>query len=106
MSLPSAEHQPPSCGACGGDTDYDGDEYYCDDCDLGFDEQTLEASFRDPDAEVCGHPCDSKWHKDNAITVGQGFKCNSCQLPKGHDNGGGWFHWTDCERITLAGGVS
>ncbi|AXH50524.1 hypothetical protein SEA_RUTHY_61 [Gordonia phage Ruthy] len=100
MTLPSADHQAPACGACHGETSFDGDDFVCYDCHLAFGKDTLDVRFLDPDAEVCGAPCANTWHDDNAITVGQGFNCHPCQLPKGHDHPA-WFHWTGCEPITL-----
>lgn len=101
MSLPHAEHQYPSCGACGGDTDRDGDDYYCDDCGLTFVGNDLTPEFRDPDDSVCGVPCGNTWHRPGALWKGTTFDCGTCELPKGHASP---FHWTDCKtRPTTSG---
>ncbi|MBM7280335.1 hypothetical protein JTZ10_21560 [Gordonia rubripertincta] len=106
MSLPSAEHQSPSCGACQSETSHDGDDFVCEDCQLAFDSYTLEARFLDEDVEPCGKPCENTWHGDHKIHRGQGYRCHPCQLPKGHEEFGGWHHWTGCEPILLDGGAS
>ena len=94
QQLPNADHQYPACGCCGGDTTSYGDgEFYCEDCELGFDEATLTAHFRDPEAPVCGIECDNDWHKrPGAIYPGVSFDCRPCALPKGHTS----MHWTGC----------
>ncbi|OFB37950.1 hypothetical protein BA059_16770 [Mycolicibacterium sp. (ex Dasyatis americana)] len=97
MSLPNAERQPPACGACGGDTYYD-DGFVCEDCQLFFDRDSLEASFIDPGAKVCGAACDNTWHGDHKIKPGTGFQCGTCQLPAGHTS----LHWRDCQTVNLA----
>lgn len=96
--LPSAEHQSPACGACQGETEYTGDKFACYDCGLSFDLDTLEASFIDPDAQVCGAQCDNYWHGDNKIRPGEGYVCGTCRLPSGHTC---CLHWTGCELVSL-----
>ncbi|KIU17891.1 hypothetical protein [Mycolicibacterium llatzerense] len=91
-ALPDAELQYPVCGACGADTDYDGDTFSCDDCQLQFDRDDLTASFLDEDAAVCGAACDNKWHGANMIKPGVRFECGTCLLPSGHKSD----HWTHC----------
>jgi len=102
-ALPSAEHQSPSCGACGSETTFDGDDFVCEDCQLAFEPNYLNASFLNPEAEPCGSPCDNSWHGDHKIKRGFGYDCNPCQLPAGHES----FHWTGCQSkpLTAAAGV-
>lgn len=95
--LPDGEHQPPACGACCGDTRFDGDDFVCDDCQLVFTPDSLQASFLDPDAQTCGAKCDNYWHGDNEIQVGMGYRCGTCALPAGHES----LHWTGCQSVTL-----
>ncbi len=99
MSLPNAEQQTPACGACGADTDWDGDDWACYDCLIYFNPDTLEASFLDPDgaARACGHPCDNTWHGDHKIKPGHGFECGTCELPAGHTSP----HWFGCQPVRI-----
>jgi hypothetical protein len=101
-ALPDAEAQYPRCGACGRETDYDGDNFCCYDCGLGFDTDDMTAFYLDPDLDACGHPCDNTWHRPDAIEVGRGYECQPCALPRGHKS----VHWTACEVVLSAGVVS
>lgn len=92
--LPPAEMQYPSCGCCGSETSHDGDVLCCYGCGLDFDGATMEASFRDPDAEMCGNPCENGYHQPDRLRPGSRFTCAPCQLPTGHES----LHWTACER--------
>ena len=91
MSLPSCAVQYPSCGACCGDTEFDGDGFYCDDCglDYGNGDDGTEATFRDEEQSPCGEPCDNHWHGKDQLDL----TCTPCELPKGHTS----MHWTDCK---------
>lgn len=82
--LPDAEPQNPSCGACYGDTDFDGDDFVCEDCQLAFSPRDFHAFFLDPDAEKCGKTCENPWHGPDKIKPGIEFNCGPCQLPTGH----------------------
>lgn len=90
--LPDATQQNPACGVCGSETHHDFDAFICDDCQLTFDEFTLEASFLDPTAETCGKPCDNGWHRPGRIKPGLEFDCRTCQLPAGHES----LCWRGC----------
>lgn len=92
IRLPDAEHQYPTCGTCSGETWHDGDTFICDDCQLAFDSNTLEASFLDSDAKACGKPCDNPWHRPGRIQPGVEYDCNPCQLPDAHKS----LCWTGC----------
>lgn len=92
--LPSAVHQSPACGACGGDTRCDRGVFICEDCQLRFDPDDLGASFLDPKAETCGVQCSNYWHADHLIERGRGFDCGTCRLPSGHQS---HLHWTNCQ---------
>jgi hypothetical protein len=91
MSLPSCTIQYPACGACGDDTDHDGDGFYCDDCglDYGDGDESSPATFRDEEQPPCGKPCDNGWHKPEALDL----ICSPCELPKDHNS----MCWTDCK---------
>lgn len=97
MRLPDAEHQPPACGACGGDTYYQ-DGFVCEDCQLFFDRDSLAAEFIEPRAKVCGAACDNTWHGDHKIKPGRGFNCGTCELPDSHTS----MHWFSCQPVTIA----
>lgn len=94
--LPDAEVRHPACGCCGGDTDFDGDVFWCEPCGLDFDRATMEAAFRDAEAETCGNPCENGWHEPDRLRPGSRFTCTPCQLPAGHTS----LHWTACERAS------
>lgn len=94
--LPNASHQNPACGACGDETRYD-DGYFCEDCQLAFDTDTLEAAFLDPSAVACGQPCTNYWHGNHKIRQGYGYLCGTCELPTGHES----MHWTGCRQVVL-----
>lgn len=96
-ALPEASVQNPACGACHGETHFDGDNFYCEDCQLSFDCDDLSASFLDPEAEPCGYGCDNLWHDDHKIKQGVGFDCGICKLPTGHTS----MHWTGCQSKSL-----
>lgn len=91
MSLPKCAVQHPACGACGDDTEHDGDSFYCDGCDLdyGNGDDGNEAQFRDEELPECGKPCDNGWHDAEHLDL----ECTPCKLPAGHRN----WHWTDCQ---------
>ncbi|MDH6199221.1 hypothetical protein M2272_005889 [Mycobacterium frederiksbergense] len=97
MALPNAEHQCPACGACGGETCYD-DGFVCEDCQLFFNRDSLEASFLDPGDKECREPCDNKWHGDHLIKPGWKFQCGTCELPAGHKS----LHFYDCQPVKVA----
>lgn len=99
MSLPTCSVQYPSCGACHGETQYDGDSFYCEDCclDYGDGEDSTEATFRDEEAEPCGNPCDNYFHGPHEICEGKGYDCRPCALPDGHTSP----HWTNCELVDV-----
>jgi hypothetical protein len=90
--LPDAVVKNPSCGVCGDETHFDGDVFTCDDCQLAFNCDDLNASFLDSDAEPCGKSCDNSWHGDNRIKAGVRYDCGTCQLPSGHES----LCWTGC----------
>lgn len=96
-ALPDAVQQHPACGVCGVETDADGDDFVCRDCQLVFDHDDLSASFLNPETPACGAPCDNTWHGDNLITPGIGYDCGDCKLPSGHQS----LHWTGCRSKTL-----
>ncbi|QGZ16954.1 hypothetical protein SEA_LITTLETOKYO_62 [Arthrobacter phage LittleTokyo] len=86
--LPGYCIEYPTCGACGGATEHDGDSFYCDDCGLTFGrDESDPAEFRDEDAEVCGKACDNSWHPT------LGLVCYPCMLPALHRSD----CWTGCE---------
>ena len=91
VKLPTCSVHYPACGACGGETDHDGDTYYCDPCGLdygdGADDTT--ATYRAPDADPCGAPCSNAWHGSRDLGP---YDCTPCQLPTGHKSP----HWTAC----------
>lgn len=93
--LPACSIQYPSCGACGQDTDHDGDTFYCNDCglDYGNGEDQTEAEFRDEDAEPCAQACDNYWHGADKIREGWTYDCLPCPLPAGHTSD----HWNPCD---------
>lgn len=91
--LPDAQPQHPACGVCQGETCFDGDQFYCEDCQLSFTADNLTASFLDDRAKPCGEPCVNAWHGDNKIRQGLGFDCGTCRLPTGHMS----MHWTGCQ---------
>lgn len=100
LTLPAAEHQAPSCGACGAETRCDEPGYFqCDDCGLMFDGVYLIASYLDPEADPCGKPCTNSWHRPNAIQSGKGFECVPCALPDGHTSD----CWHDCKAVRIDG---
>lgn len=86
--LPSCIIQYPACGACGSDTEHDGDSFYCDDCGLDFGPDDSEpATFRDEEQPACGKECRNNWHKVYELT------CEECKLPEGHKSD----CWTGCK---------
>lgn len=91
MSLPVCAVQYPSCGACGGETEHDGDSFYCDDCqlDYGNGDDGNEAQFRDEEILPCGKPCDNTWHGPKHFDL----ECTPCRLPATHTD----MCWTDCK---------
>ncbi len=94
-NLPPAEWQYPSCGACGSDTDHDGDGYVCYPCGLSFgqgERGDLAAHYLDSEAETCGEACSNWWHGDDRISPGSRYECGTCALPKDHQSG----HWNGC----------
>lgn len=91
--LPFAVEQSPACGACNGETTFDGDDFVCEDCQLCFDpNDDLRASFLNPETEPCGDECDNSWHGANKIKPGLSYECGACKLPAGHMS----MHWTGC----------
>ena len=96
LKLPYCSIQNPACGACGSETSHDGDSFYCEPCGLDYgDGSETRATYRDEDAEPCGHPCSNYWHGPDLITPGWSFLCVPCPLPASHDNG----HWHDCTLV-------
>jgi hypothetical protein len=93
-NLPPAEPQNPSCGACGAETDFDGDSFVCQECQLSFDPNDLTAEYLDPETAPCSYACDNFWHLPGQATV-HGFDCEPCALPAGHTS----LHWTACEAV-------
>jgi hypothetical protein len=99
MNLPPAELQYPTCGACKAETSHDGDSFACYDCGLAFSEGDLTAQYINPDAKMCGSPCDNFWHRPGKI-AGMAFDCGTCQLPTGHAS----HHYTNCAASRICGG--
>lgn len=97
-ALPDAVVQNPACGACNGETSFEGEAFTCEDCRLYFHADNFSASFIDADAKPCGSPCDNGWHGDHKIRQGTGYDCGTCQLPAGHDS----QCWTGCQSKQLA----
>ena len=64
VKLPSCRTQAPECGACRGETFYDGSDFICDECGLfygdGFDGTT--AVYIDTGTPPCCAPCSNAWH--------------------------------------------
>lgn len=100
-NLPYCRAQNPACGACGSDTDFDGDVFVCWGCCLNYGdgEDETVAEFLDEETAACNIPCSNFWHGDNMIAKGGGYDCNPCALPNGHEN----MHWTNCQPIELPG---
>ena len=96
-ALPDAVVQSPACGACHGETYFEGNCHVCVDCRLRFDLEDLSASFLDDEDEPCGAPCDNSWHGDGKIREGIGYDCGACKLPADHES----MHWTGCQSKTL-----
>ena len=92
VKLPSCRTQAPECGACRGETFYDGSDFICDECGLfygdGFDGTT--AVYINPDRPPCGAPCSNTWHRSRDLS--HYYDCTPCQLPAGHKAA----HWTAC----------
>ena len=91
VTLPTCSVRYPTCGACGCETDHDGDTYYCDLCgfDYGDGADDTTATYRAPDADPCGEPCSNSWHGSRDLGP---YDCTPCQLPAGHKAA----HWTAC----------
>ena len=90
--LPDATYPHPTCGTCGSETVLECGTFFCYECDLTFDPDDLTATYRDPAAEACSHPCENTWHQPHAIKQGHGYDCQPCALPAGHES----LHWTGC----------
>ncbi|MEE6280168.1 hypothetical protein [Georgenia sp. MJ170] len=104
LNLPAAEHETPSCGACGSSTRYEDADFTCDDCGLVFDGETLKASYLDPDAQTCGAACSNEWHHSpGAIRPGWAFRCGTCVLPVDHVPGP-FGHYHGCEPFEVGEG--
>jgi hypothetical protein len=90
VSLPTCKVQNPACGACGMDTDFDGDSFACYDCGLNYFEgdDYTEAEFLE-EVSACGVECSNGWHKTPSFDLA----CEPCKLPKGHKS----MCWTDCK---------
>lgn len=90
MSLPSCQHQTPSCGACGSNTTFDGDSFLCYDCGLNYGDgdEMNEPEFIE-EVKACNWPCDNYWHGPDQLDL----TCSRCELPAGHSS----LHWTDCK---------
>lgn len=99
MSLPVCSIQYPTCGACGGETEWDCDGICCKPCGLyyGKGEDQTEAEFLDETDEPCGKPCDNYWHGDEKITSKYRYECTACKLPEGHTSD----HWSDCKPVRI-----
>lgn len=96
LRLPSCAVQSPACGACGADTEHDGDSFVCYDCGLNYGEgrEDVPAEYIDEELEPCGRECDNYWHKEGRLGVV--MACEPCKLPAGHKPD----CWTDCEAAT------
>lgn len=102
-SIPNAVRQDPLCGCCSGEMYLYGDVFICEDCQLQFDPDTLEASYLDQDAGPCGDPCTNHWHGPSQIKLGYEFVCAPCALPAGHDDrAGAPHHWRPCDMVPVA----
>ena len=98
-NLPTCSIHNPTCGACGAETEHDGDTYYCDVCDLDYgDGAETTATYRDEDAPPCGAPCANYWHGPDLIRAGWAYECQPCPLPATHEEGG---HWHPCQPVLL-----
>lgn len=96
LKLPGCSVSHPACGACGKETDHDGDSFYCDECNLDYGDggEDSTPTYRDEEAEPCAEPCDNTWHhKPGAIRPEWSYACAPCSLPEGHTSD----HWTPCE---------
>ena len=91
VTLPTCSFHHPTCGACGTETDYDGDSYFCDLCDLDYGDGTDDttATYYTPDAKPCGARCRNPWHGSPSLGP---YDCTPCQLPAGHKAA----HWSAC----------
>lgn len=103
MNVPDESVMPiceavPTCGACGDETDWDGDSFVCYTCglDYGDGKDGTPASYIDPSARRCGRPCGRKWHKQ----LVQISTCGTCVLPNGH----GDECYTDCQVVPATPG--
>ena len=100
--LPRCGFQYPSCGACGAETDHDGDSFYCDPCglDYGYGVDGAEAVFLVEDTPPCGKPCSDTWHRASS-SLGARYECRACALPAGHRSP----CWTNCTPPVMRGGT-
>ena len=90
--LPTCSVRYPACGACGSETDYDGDSLYCDPCGLDYGDGTESKPatyYHTADAKPCGARCRNPWHGSPSLGP---YDCTPCQLPAGHKAA----HWTAC----------
>lgn len=96
--LPVCTIQPPSCGACYGDTRWEGESFQCEDCglDYGRGGDGVQATYIDEEAQPCGKACTNTWHVQGVDRPGGlvRYDCEPCKLPAGHPSS---FCWTDCE---------
>lgn len=98
-NLPVCRVQNPTCGACGGETEWDDDGLACFDCGLDYGDGSdyTEATFLDEDAKSCAVLCTNYWHEPHRIVRGKGYECRPCALPEGHKSD----HWSECELIDI-----
>ena len=91
VTLPTCSVHYPTCGACGGEIDYDGDSYFCAPCDLDYGDgaDDTSAAYYTADAKPCGARCRNPWHVSTSLGP---YDCTPCQLPAGHKAA----HWTAC----------
>lgn len=91
--LPEASPSNPECGACGDETEFDGDDFTCDDCGLWFNTSTMRPSLADPDAPACGASCDHDAEdREMAARRLYAYQCEPCALSEGHASP----HWNGC----------
>ena len=96
-NLPYCSISYPTCGACGEETECEGDSFYCEPCglDYGDGRDGTAATYIDPEAAPCCLPCDEPWHRTPRELGGVPYKCTPCLLPQGHE----YEHWTNCQPI-------
>ena len=92
-TIPSAEWQNPSCGACFRETRCEGSgEFICEDCSLVFRGWDLVGSFLNEEDVRCSSRCNNLWHAPHRVEFGLAWECYPCALPRGHAS----MHWNPC----------